>query len=105
MSGYVRWQDIRDELIERTGGEEAAEERVQRLLLTTVGYRLAEIRETRRLSRQHVADRMGVSEDRVFRIEQGEIESQEVIDKYAEALGGGLNQSIDFDNGDSYQIF
>lgn len=43
---------------------------------------------------------MGVTKGRVSHIERGEISGQEVLIRYAAALGGQLHQAIYFDNGD-----
>ncbi|MFI5492007.1 helix-turn-helix domain-containing protein [Actinoplanes sp. NPDC051859] len=100
MSEYVRWDDIRADLVEQAGGEEAVEAGKQELLSTVIGHRLAEVRRTRGLTQQQVADRMGVTKGRVSQIEQGKISGQEVLARYALALGGRLHQAIYFDDGD-----
>ena len=100
MSGYVRWNDIRAEHVERAGGEQAVEAGKQELLATVVGHRLAEVRRTRGLTQQQVADHMGVTKGRVSQIEQGKISGQDVVARYAAALGGRLHQAIYFDDGD-----
>jgi len=99
MSGYARWNDIRAAHVERAGGEQAVEEGKQQLLATVVGHRLAEVRRSRGLTQQHVADRMGVTKGRVSQIEQGKISGQEIVARYASALGGQLHQAIYFDDG------
>jgi hypothetical protein len=43
---------------------------------------------------------MGVSKGRVSQIERGKISGQEILDRYATALGGRLHQAIYFDDGD-----
>jgi transcriptional regulator with XRE-family HTH domain len=50
--------------------------------------------------RDQVADRMGVTKGRVSQIEQGRISGQDVLARFAAALGGRLHQAIYFDNGD-----
>jgi DNA-binding XRE family transcriptional regulator len=99
MSGYTRWSDIRAAHVERAGGEQAMEEGKQQLLATVVGHRLAEVRRSRGLTQQQVADRMGVTKGRISQIEQGKISGQEVVARYAAALGGQLHQAIYFDDG------
>ena len=99
MSGYTRWSDIRAAHVERAGGEQPVEEGKQQLLAAVVGHRLAEVRRSRGLTQQHVADRMGVTKGRVSQIEQGKISGQEVVARYASALGGQLHQAIYFDDG------
>ena len=99
MSGYTRWSDIRAAHVERAGGEQAVEEGKLQLLASVVGHRLAEVRRSRGLTQQHVADRMGVTKGRISQIEQGKISGQEVVARYASALGGQLHQAIYFDDG------
>jgi len=43
---------------------------------------------------------MGVTKGRVSQIEQGKISGNDVLARYAAALGGRLRQSIYFDDGD-----
>ncbi|MEO3861630.1 helix-turn-helix transcriptional regulator [Acrocarpospora sp. B8E8] len=100
MNSYVRWQDIRAELVEQAGGEEAVAAGKEELLAEVRGHRLAEIRRARGLTQQEVANRMGVTKGRVSQIEQGKISGYEVLVRYAIALGGRLHQSIYFDDGD-----
>jgi DNA-binding XRE family transcriptional regulator len=100
MTGYARWKDIRAEHVERAGGEAAVAEGKQELLAEVLGHRLAEIRRVRGLTQEQVAARMNVTKGRVSQIEQGKISGQEVLARYAVALGGRLHQPIYFDNGD-----
>ncbi|MGC3859676.1 helix-turn-helix domain-containing protein [Micromonospora chersina] len=100
MSDYSRWQDIRAEHVARAGGEEVVEAGKQELLAEVIGHRLAEVRRARGLTQQQVADRMGVTKGRVSQIEQGKISGQEVVARFASALGGRLHQAIYFDDGD-----
>jgi DNA-binding XRE family transcriptional regulator len=100
MSNHVRWKDIRAEHVARAGGEQAVEAGKQELIATLMGQRLAEARRSRGLTQQQVADRMGVTKGRVSQIERGRISSQDVLVRFAEALGGRLRQAIFFDDGD-----
>ncbi|WP_089156647.1 helix-turn-helix domain-containing protein [Micromonospora sp. NBS 11-29] len=100
MRDYSRWQDIRAEHVARAGGEEAIDGGKQQLLAEVIGHRLAEVRRARGLTQQQVADRMGVTKGRVSQIEQGKISGQEVVARFAAALGGRLHQAIYFDDGD-----
>jgi DNA-binding XRE family transcriptional regulator len=104
MKGYTDWKDIRARLVERHGGEEALHERVDKLRAETQGFRLAEARRARGLTQQQIADRMGVTKGRISQIEKGGISGQEVLARYAEALGGHLQQSIFFEDGDVLRI-
>ncbi|MEU8331503.1 helix-turn-helix transcriptional regulator [Micromonospora sp. NPDC048839] len=100
MSSYARWSDIRAAQVERAGGEQAVETGKQELLATVVGHRLAEVRRARGLTQQQVAERMSVTKGRVSQIEQGKISGQDIVARYAAALGGRLHQAIYFDDGD-----
>ncbi len=100
MNSYVRSSDIRAEHAERAGGEAAVRASKQELLAEVVGHRLAEVRRARGLTQQQVADRMGVTKGRVSQIEQGKVSGQDVLARFAAALGGRLHQAIYFDDGD-----
>jgi DNA-binding XRE family transcriptional regulator len=100
MNGYARWKDVRAEHVERAGGEEAVDAGKQELLAEVIGHRLAELRRARGLTQQQVADRMGVTKGRVSQIERGKVSGQDVIARFAAALGGRLHQAIYFDDGD-----
>jgi DNA-binding XRE family transcriptional regulator len=100
MSGYVAWNDIRDEHVNRAGGEAAINAGKQQLLAEVSGHRLAEIRRARGMTQQQVADRMGVTKGRVSQIERGKVSGQDIIARFAIALGGRLHQAIYFDDGD-----
>jgi DNA-binding XRE family transcriptional regulator len=100
MSGFVNWKDVRPDHVARAGGEAAVEEGRRELVAQVIGHRLAEIRRTRGMTQQQVADRMGITKGRVSQIEQGKISGQDVLARYAAALGGRLHQAIYFDDGD-----
>ena len=100
MSGYTRWNDIRAEHVARAGGEEAVHAGKEELLNEVIGHRLAELRRARGLTQQQIAERMGVTKGRVSQIEQGQISGQDVLARFAAALGGRLHQAIYFENGD-----
>ncbi|MFX0591866.1 helix-turn-helix domain-containing protein [Melissospora conviva] len=99
MSSYVSWSQIRADHVARAGGEQAVENGKEELLATVVGHRLAEVRRGRGLTQQQVAERMGVTKGRISQIEQGKISGQDVVARYAAALGGRLHQAIYFDDG------
>ena len=82
------------------GGADAVEAGKQELLAASVGHRLAEVRRARGMTQQQVAERMGVTKGRVSQIEQGKISGQDVVARFAAALGGRLHQAIYFDDGD-----
>ncbi|WP_232668182.1 helix-turn-helix domain-containing protein [Pseudonocardia sp. TRM90224] len=99
MTSYTAWSEIRAEHVARAGGEEAVEVGKGEVLAEVVGHRLAELRRARGLTQLQVAERMGVSKGRVSQIERGKVSGQDVIARYAIALGGRLHQAIYFDDG------
>jgi DNA-binding XRE family transcriptional regulator len=100
MESFVAWRDIRVEHVHRAGGEAAVEAGKQELLAEVLGHRLAEVRRSRGLTQQQVAERMGVTKGRVSQIERGKVSGQDVVARYAAALGGTLHQAIYFEDGD-----
>ena len=78
MSSYTRWKDIRTQHVRRAGGEEAVKAGKDELLAAVIGERLAEVRRSRGLTQQQVADRMGVTKGRISQIERGKVSGQEV---------------------------
>jgi DNA-binding XRE family transcriptional regulator len=100
MSSYVTWKDIRAEHVQRAGGEAAVDAGKAELLAQVVGHRLAEVRRARGFTQLQIAERMGVTKGRVSQIERGKISGQDVLARYAAALGGRLHQAIYFDDGD-----
>jgi DNA-binding XRE family transcriptional regulator len=104
MKDYVEWSEIRAKAVDRAGGEAAFEEGKRQILAEAQGFRLAEARRARGLTQQQIADRMGVTKGRISQIEKGSISGQEVLARYAEALGGHLQQSIFFEDGDVLRI-
>jgi transcriptional regulator with XRE-family HTH domain len=60
------------------------------------GWRLAELRKRRGLTQAQVAARMDVSIARVSQIENGDVSTQDVLQRYITALGGTLKLIVDF---------
>lgn len=96
----TRWADVRADMTEKAGGEEAVAEAREERLAEEAGYKLAELRKALKLTQKQIAERMGVSKGRVSQIERGLISTQDVLARYAEALGGRLQQTIHFPGGD-----
>ena len=85
--GTVRWRDIRAAQVARAGGEAAVQAGKAELLAQVVGHRLAEVRRARGFTQAQIAERMGVTKGRVSQIERGQVSGQEVLARYAGALG------------------
>jgi predicted transcriptional regulator len=85
------WQDVRAEA--RAAGT-LDEARIGALQATmraeTRAHRLAEIRQAYGLDQTELAERIGVSQSRISRIERGDIDHSEIatVRSYIEALGG-----------------
>jgi len=60
------------------------------------GWRLADLRKRRGLTQAEVAARMDVSTTRISLIENGDISTQDVLQRYVAALGGALKLIADF---------
>jgi ribosome-binding protein aMBF1 (putative translation factor) len=89
----MRWDDVKVERRRRHPVDEAAIERhEERMLAETRAFRLAEIREASGLKQEEVAERIGVSQSRISRMEHGDIDRAglSTIRDYIEALGGEM---------------
>ncbi|MBT0774313.1 helix-turn-helix transcriptional regulator [Kineosporia sp. J2-2] len=98
MTEPRRWRDSNhlERAIETAGGQAGFDASVQEMLDQARGWRLAELRKRRDLTQAQVADRMGVSTARVSQIENGDVSTQDVLQRYVESLGGTLKLIADF---------
>ncbi|MFC0864347.1 helix-turn-helix domain-containing protein [Sphaerimonospora cavernae] len=98
MSSYRRWRESGhlERAVETAGGVEVFEDEVHHLCQEAQGWRLAEMRKRRGLTQTQVAERMGISVARVSQIENGDVSTREVLDRYVAALGGTLKLVADF---------
>lgn len=69
----------------------------KRMLDEVRAYRLRELREASDLTQVELADRLHVSQNRVSRIEHGDIDRAQVdtLRKYVEAVGGRLRIEVE----------
>ncbi len=72
----------------------------EQMLTEVRAYRLRELREQAGLTQQQLAQRIGVGQRQVSKIEHGDLESAKIgtIRSYLEAVGGGL--AIEYVSGD-----
>ena len=85
------WKDVRAEARSIGQFDEARIAALHRRLRAEVrAHRLSEIRETTGLNQTEIANRLGVSQSRVSRIERGDMERSEIatVRAYVGALGG-----------------
>lgn len=95
MMAAKRWSDVRINHVNAIGLERLHEGKA-RALLRVQAERLSELRRARNLTQSAVAAHMGVTVGRVSQIESGAVSGLDVLERYAQALGGRLTVSIDF---------
>ncbi|MBT2555930.1 helix-turn-helix transcriptional regulator [Arthrobacter sp. 24S4-2] len=84
-------------LAERPVDRTAVDTHKKRMLDEVRAYRLRELREASELTQVELAGRLHVSQNRVSRIEHGDIDRAQVdtLRKYVEALGGRLRVEVE----------
>ncbi len=89
---------LSDLLCERPVNRQAVDAHKKRMIEEVRAYRLRELREALSLTQVQLASRLHVSQNRVSRLEQGDIERAQVgtLRKYVEALGGTLRVEIEY---------
>ncbi|MFF2300288.1 helix-turn-helix domain-containing protein [Arthrobacter sp. NPDC058127] len=88
---------IEEMLAKRPVDREAVEAHKKQLLDEVRAYRLRELREASDLTQVELAARLHVSQNRVSRIEHGDIDRAQVdtLRKYVEAVGGRLRVEVE----------
>ncbi len=87
-----------EEMLEKRPVDQAVVDAHKKRLLDEVrAYRLRELREASDLTQVELADRLHVSQNRVSRIEHGDIDRAQVdtLRKYVEAVGGRLRIEVE----------
>ncbi len=76
----------------------AVEAHKQRMLDEVRAYQLRELREAAELTQVELAARLDVSQNRVSRLEGGDIERSQIdtLHRYVEALGGTLHVEVEY---------
>jgi predicted transcriptional regulator len=90
-------KSIEELLAERPVDRIAVDAHKKRMVDEVRAYRLRELREASELTQVELAGRLHVSQNRVSRIEQGDIDRAQVdtLRKYVEALGGRLRVEVE----------
>jgi DNA-binding XRE family transcriptional regulator len=98
MTEPRRWRDSGhlERAVQTAGSPEAFDAAVGQMLDQMRGWRLAELRKRRGLTQAQVATRMDVSIARISQIENGDVSTQDVLQRYITALGGTLKLIADF---------
>ena len=83
---------LKDLVAEHPVDRELVEAHKERMLAEVRSYRLRELREGAGLTQAQLAERIGVGQRQVSKIEHGDLDSAKVstIRSYLEAVGGGL---------------
>lgn len=91
------WSKVRHEALAsgRVNESEVASARTEALGALRV-YRLTEVRRSLGLGQEDLAQRLGISQSRVSRIERGDLEHTEIatLRAFTEALGGELEITV-----------
>jgi predicted transcriptional regulator len=90
-------KSIEELLAERSVDRIAVDAHKKRMLDEVRAYRLRELREASELTQVELAGRLHVSQNRVSRIEHGDIDRAQIdtLRKYVEALGGRLRVEVE----------
>jgi predicted transcriptional regulator len=90
-------KSIEELLAERPVDRIAVDAHKKRMVDEVRAYRLRELREASELTQVELAGRLHVSQNRVSRIEHGDIDRAQVdtLRKYVEALGGRLRVEVE----------
>lgn len=83
-------------LAKRPVNREAVDAHKKQMMDEVRAYRLRELREGHNLTQEELADILHVSQNRVSRIERGDVERTQVdtLRKYVEAVGGELHVEV-----------
>lgn len=87
-----------EELLKQRPVDRAHVDALKKRMLNEVrAYRLRELREASELTQAELAERLHVSQNRVSRMEQGDIERAQVdtLRRYVEAVGGRLRVEVE----------
>ncbi|MHB1733946.1 helix-turn-helix domain-containing protein [Ferrimicrobium acidiphilum] len=90
-------KNLEDMLAKRPVNRAVVEEHKKRMLAEVRSYRLRELREASDVTQVELASRLKVSQNRVSRIEHGDIERAQLdtLRKYVEAVGGELRVEVE----------
>ncbi|BCW70807.1 helix-turn-helix domain-containing protein [Arthrobacter sp. NicSoilB8] len=90
-------KSIEELLAQRPVDRIAVDANKKRMLDEVRAYRLRELREASELTQVELAGRLHVSQNRVSRIEHGDIDRAQIdtLRKYVEALGGRLRVEVE----------
>jgi DNA-binding XRE family transcriptional regulator len=96
---YVKWSDVKAKAraldprtdVEREAAAATARERREAYVR---GHQLAEMRKAAGLTQAELAEKLGVSQARISKIEHGEVSGIELVRAYVAALGGTIDEIV-----------
>ena len=90
-------KSLKDLVTERPVDREAVDAHKHRMVEEVRAYRLRELREEMDLTQVELAGRLHVSQNRVSKIERGDVDRAQIdtLRRYAEAVGGNLRVEVD----------
>lgn len=93
-------KSLNDVLGKRAVDRSAVNEHKKRMLDEVRAYRLRELREALNLTQVEIAELLHVSQNRVSRLEHGDLERTQVdtLRRYVEAVGGQLRVEVEIDS-------
>lgn len=101
-AGFINYDDWRAAQGFDEENEEETAIAVKKLLRTTALFQLRVLRLEKGLTQQQLADQLGITQNRVSKLERLDLEKAELrtIKKYIEALGGKLVLTVELDEED-----
>ncbi len=93
-------KSVNDVLTKRLASRPAVDEHKRRMLEEVRAYQLRELREEVGLTQVQLADTLDVSQNRVSRLEHGDLERTQLdtLRRYVEAIGGRLHIEVEIDS-------
>ncbi len=82
MTKFLKWSEVRANVVAEAGGEEAVTEARKRNQACIDGHRLSERRKALGLSQTDMTKKMGVTKSRISQIERGEVSTVDAIARY-----------------------
>ena len=96
----MKKQNLEAMLTKRPVNRSSVDAHKRRMLNEVRSYRLKELREALQITQVELAERLNVSQNRVSRIEHGDIERSQIdtLRRYVEAIGGTLIIEVRIEN-------
>lgn len=105
MSGKRHFHTFEEYKASRNYDHEAVARNLEKMTAELRAYRLKELRQGLRITQVELAQLLHVSQNRISKLEQGDIGKSQVdtLRKYVEAMGGTLRIDVEVD-GKTFQL-